>query len=97
MVLSRRARRRGGAGGGGAGVAPGPEITGRGARGGPLEPPARQLGHDRGFYGGDVPGLPDTPPDFTGSRQEVAAGMASMDSPFEPIQATIIAPFQQSS
>jgi hypothetical protein len=49
------------------------------------------------FYAGDVPGLPGTPPDFTGSDQEVAAGMASMDSPFEPIQATVIAPFQQPS
>jgi hypothetical protein len=49
------------------------------------------------FYAGHVPGLPDTPPDFASSDQEVAAGIASMDSPFEPIQATIIAPFQQSS
>ena len=44
------------------------------------------------FYAGDVPGLPDTPPDFDGSDAAVAAGMASMDSPFEPAQATIIEP-----
>jgi hypothetical protein len=45
------------------------------------------------FYAGDVPGLPDAPPDFAGSDAEVAAGMASMDSPFEPTQATFIEPF----
>jgi hypothetical protein len=44
------------------------------------------------FFAGDVPGLPDTPPDFAGSDDEVAAGMASMDSPFEPTQATFIDP-----
>jgi hypothetical protein len=44
------------------------------------------------FYAGDVPGLPDTPPDFADSDQAVAAGMASMDSPFEPTQATLIEP-----
>jgi hypothetical protein len=42
------------------------------------------------FYVGDVPGLPDTPPDFAGDDDEVAAGMASMDSPFEPTRATFI-------
>ena len=42
------------------------------------------------FYAGDVPGLPDTPPDFAGDDEQVAAGMASMDSPFEPTQATFI-------
>jgi hypothetical protein len=45
------------------------------------------------FYAGDVPGLPDTPPDFASSDEEVAAGMASMDSPFEPTQATLIEPY----
>jgi hypothetical protein len=44
------------------------------------------------FFAGDVPGLPDTPPDFGGSDAEVAAGMVSMDSPFEPTQATFIEP-----
>jgi hypothetical protein len=44
------------------------------------------------FFAGDVPGLPDAPPDFAGSDAEVAAGMASMDSPFEPAQATFIEP-----
>ena len=44
------------------------------------------------FYAGNVPGLPDTPPDFSGSDEAVAAGMASMDSPFEPTQATLIEP-----
>jgi hypothetical protein len=44
------------------------------------------------FYAGDVLGLPDTPPDFAGSDAEVAAGMASMDSPFAPTQATFIEP-----
>jgi hypothetical protein len=44
------------------------------------------------FFAGDVPDLPDTPPDFSGSDQDVAAGMASMDSPFEPTQATFIEP-----
>lgn len=44
------------------------------------------------FFAGDVPGLPDAPPDFGGSDEEVAAGMASMDSPFEPTQATFIEP-----
>jgi hypothetical protein len=42
------------------------------------------------FYAGDVPGLPDTPPDFADSDEAVAAGMASLDSPFEPTQATVI-------
>jgi hypothetical protein len=36
--------------------------------------------------------LPDAPPDFAGSDQEVVAGMASMDSLFEPTQATFIEP-----
>ena len=44
------------------------------------------------FYAGDVPGLPDRVPDFAWSDAEVAAGMASMDSPFEPTQATFIEP-----
>jgi hypothetical protein len=44
------------------------------------------------FYAGDVPGLPDTPPDFADSDEAVAAGMASMDSPFELTQATLIEP-----
>jgi len=44
------------------------------------------------FFAGDVPGLPDAPPDFAGSGAEVAAGMASMDWPFEPTQATFIEP-----
>ncbi len=44
------------------------------------------------FFAGDVPGLPDAPPDFAGGDAEVAAGMASMDSPFEPTQATFIEP-----
>jgi hypothetical protein len=44
------------------------------------------------FYAGDVPGLPDTPPDFAGSDEAIAAGMASMDSPFEPTQTTLIEP-----
>jgi hypothetical protein len=44
------------------------------------------------FYAGDVPGLPDTPPDFAGSDEAMTAGMASMDSPFEPTQTTLIKP-----
>jgi hypothetical protein len=44
------------------------------------------------FYAGEVPGLPDTPPDFFDSDEAVAAGMASMDSLFEPTQATLIQP-----
>jgi hypothetical protein len=44
------------------------------------------------FFAGDVPGLPEEPPDFAGSDEEVAQGMASMDSPFEPTQATFIEP-----
>lgn len=44
------------------------------------------------FFAGEVPGLPDRPPDFAGSDEEVAAGMASMDSLFEPNQATFIEP-----
>ena len=42
------------------------------------------------FYAGDVPGLPEIPPDFADSDEVVAAGMASVDSPFEPTQATFI-------
>ena len=42
------------------------------------------------FYAGEVPGLPDTPPDFADSDEAVAVGMASMDSLFEPTQATLI-------
>lgn len=49
------------------------------------------------FFAGDVPGLPDAPPDFAGSDAEVAAGMASMDSPFEPTQATFIEPLRGSA
>ena len=45
------------------------------------------------FYAGDVLGLPDTPPDFASSDEEVALGMASMDSLFEPTQATFIEPY----
>jgi hypothetical protein len=45
------------------------------------------------FHAGDVLGLPDTPPDFASSDEEVALGMASMDSPFEPTQATLIEPY----
>jgi hypothetical protein len=45
------------------------------------------------FFAGDVPGLPGTPPDFAGNDEKVAAGMVSMDSPFEPTQATFIDPF----
>lgn len=48
------------------------------------------------FYAGDVPGLPGTPPDFAASDEEVAAGMASMDSPFVPTQATFIEPLTRS-
>jgi hypothetical protein len=44
------------------------------------------------FFAGDVPGLPDTPPDFAGSDEEVAPSMASMDSSFEPTQGTFVAP-----
>ena len=44
------------------------------------------------FYAGNVPGLPDTPPDFADSDEAVAAGMASMDSLFEPTQITLIEP-----
>ena len=44
------------------------------------------------FIAGDVPGLPDTPPDFVGSDDEMAAAMASMGSPFKPTQATFIEP-----
>jgi hypothetical protein len=45
------------------------------------------------FFGGDVPGLPDVPPDFGGSDAVVAAGMTSMESPFELVQATFIEAF----
>lgn len=50
------------------------------------------VGQSAVFYAGDVPGLPDTPPDFAGRDEEVAAGMASMDSSFEPTQATFVEP-----
>jgi hypothetical protein len=50
------------------------------------------VGRSAAFYAGDVPGLPDTPPDFAGSDEAIAAGMASMDSPFEPTQVTLIEP-----
>jgi len=43
------------------------------------------------FHAGDVPGLPEIPPDFADSDEVVAAGMASTDSPLEPTQATVIA------
>lgn len=46
------------------------------------------------FYAGNVPGLSDTPPNFTDSDQQVSSGMASMDSPFEPTQATFIEPLR---
>ena len=39
------------------------------------------------FFAGDVPGLPEVPPEFAGNDEAVARGMASMDSPFEPAQA----------
>lgn len=45
------------------------------------------------FYAGDVPSLPDTPPDFSDSDETVTVGMASMDSSFEPTQATVIEPY----
>lgn len=44
------------------------------------------------FYAGDVPGLADTPPDFADSDEAVGAAMASMDSPFEPTQISLIEP-----
>jgi hypothetical protein len=50
-------------------------------------------GRSAAFFAGDVPGLPDRVPDFSWSVTEVAAGMASMDSPFELTQATLIEPF----
>lgn len=37
-------------------------------------------------------GLPDRVPDFAWGDAEVAAEMASMDSPFGPVQATFIEP-----
>lgn len=49
-------------------------------------------GRSGAFFAGDVPGLPDAPPDFAGSNKEVATGMASMDSLFEPTQATFVEP-----
>jgi hypothetical protein len=51
------------------------------------------VGRSAAFYAGDVPGLPDRPPDFAGSDEEVAVGMASIDSSFEPTQATLIEPY----
>jgi len=42
------------------------------------------------FSAGDVPGLPEIPPDVADSHEVVAAAMASMDSPFELTQATVI-------
>lgn len=45
------------------------------------------------FFAGDAPGPPDAPPHFADSNEEVTAGMASMDSPFELTQATFIEPF----
>jgi hypothetical protein len=42
------------------------------------------------FYAGDVPGLPEAPPDFAGGDKTVAAGMASMNSQFKPTQATFV-------
>jgi hypothetical protein len=51
------------------------------------------IAHGASFYTGNVPGLPDTPPDFmTDPRKLIDAGMASMDSPFEPTQATFVKP-----
>jgi hypothetical protein len=49
-------------------------------------------GRSAAFFAGDVPGLPDRVPDFAWSDAEVAAGMASMDSLFEPTHATFIEP-----
>jgi hypothetical protein len=50
-------------------------------------------GRSAAFFAGYVPSLPDAPPDFAGTDAEVAVGMTSMDSPFEPMQATFIEPF----
>jgi hypothetical protein len=50
------------------------------------------LARSAAFFAGDVPDLPDAPPDFAGRDDEVAAGMASMDSLFEAIQATYVEP-----
>lgn len=45
------------------------------------------------FYTANVPGLPDTPPDFVSDSDKViTAGMASMDSPLDLTQATFIEP-----
>jgi len=50
------------------------------------------VGRSAAFYAGDVPGLPDTPPDFAGSDETLVAGMATMDSQFEPTQMTRVEP-----
>src|SRR5919198_5668099 len=45
------------------------------------------------FYVGEVIGLPEAPPDFgSGSDDLIAAGMASMNSPFVPSHATFLEP-----
>jgi hypothetical protein len=45
------------------------------------------------FFVGDIPGLPEAPPDFTEDDEEtVAAGMPAWNAPFHPIWATFIDP-----
>jgi hypothetical protein len=43
------------------------------------------------FFVGDIPNLPETPPDFSeGDAETVAAGMPSWDASFHPMWATFI-------
>lgn len=43
------------------------------------------------FFVGDVPALPAAPPDFLDDSDEaIAAAMPTMQSPFEPIDATFL-------
>jgi hypothetical protein len=45
------------------------------------------------FFVGDIPGLPEAPPDFTEDDDAtVAAGMPAWSSPFHPSWATFIDP-----
>lgn len=45
------------------------------------------------FFVGDVPGLPEAPPDYTvGDRREIAAEVAGWNSVFEPVSAVFLDP-----
>jgi hypothetical protein len=54
---------------------------------------AEVTAHGASFYSGDIPDLPETPPDYmTGSEESITSGTASMNSPFNPVQRTVVEP-----